>query len=134
MKYILSFLLLCFGITTAQKGNFNSEDLKITPLIDGTLIIPEQPAKMPLAIIIGGSGPTDRNGNQMMMVNNSLKFLAEGLYAENIASFRYDKRIVKQMKSNSLNEENIDFSQFIADAEAVISYLKKTTDFQKFTS
>src|SRR5690606_26344474 len=118
-------------IAQAQNKKYNSEDLSITPLIDGTLQVPEITGKLPLAIIIGGSGPTDRNGNQQMVVNNSLKFLAEGLYDNEIATFRYDKRIVKQMKQRTINENNIRFGDFIDDAVAVLEYFKKDKRFSK---
>ncbi len=129
MKYIICFLF--FGIASAQTQNYNAEELSITPLIEGTLLVPNQNEPLPLAIIIGGSGPTDRNGNQQMMKNNSLKFLAEGLYENNIASFRYDKRIVKQMKNGSINEKNIHFQDFIDDAISVLENFKKDKRFSK---
>ncbi len=131
MKYIFIFFIFFFGITTAQNKTYNSEDLSITPLIDGTLIVPTNAEKLPLAIIIGDSGPTDRNGNQQMMENNNLRFLAEGLYEKNIATFRYDKRIVKQMKRRSLDERNTHFGDFIDDATAILLYFKKDQRFSK---
>ncbi|MCB0464195.1 MAG: alpha/beta hydrolase, partial [Aequorivita sp.] len=132
MNNTLLIFLFFFGIiTTAQNKKYNSEDLSITTLIDGTLLVPDSTGKLPLAIIIGGSGPTDRNGNQQMMVNNSLKFLAEGLYDNDIATFRYDKRIVKQMKQRTVNEKNIRFGDFINDAIAVLDYFKKDKRFPK---
>jgi pimeloyl-ACP methyl ester carboxylesterase len=132
MKNTFLILLFFFGIiATAQNKKYISEDLSITPLIDGTLQTPEVNGKLPLAIIIGGSGPTDRNGNQQMVVNNSLKFLAEGLYDNEIATFRYDKRIVKQMKQRTINEKNIRFGDFIDDAVAILEYFKKDKRFSK---
>tara|TARA_R110002020_G_scaffold56979_3_gene157106 strand:- start:387 stop:1313 length:927 start_codon:yes stop_codon:yes gene_type:complete len=131
MKNILIIFLLLFGIASAQNKKYNSEELNITPLIEGTLIVPQTDEKPALAIIVGDSGPTDRNGNQQMMVNNSLKFLAEGLYENNIASFRYDKRLVKQMKLRSLNEKNIRFDHFIEDAAAILEHFKKDERFSK---
>lgn len=131
MKNIFLAFIFSFGIVSAQNQTFTAEDLSITPLIDGTLLVPPTDEKPPLAIIIGGSGPTDRNGNQQMMVNNSLKFLAQGLYKNNIASFRYDKRIVKQMKLNSINEKNIRFDDFIEDAVAILNHFKKDERFSK---
>lgn len=132
MKNLFLAFLLFFGILAqAQTPTYNSKDLSITPLIDGTLLIPDTLKTQPLAIIIGGSGPVDRNGNQQMMKNNSLKFLAEGLYEKNIATFRYDKRIVKQMKNRSLNEKNIHFGDFIEDAVAVLEYFKNDRRFSK---
>lgn len=131
MKNILIILLLFTGMVSAQTKKYNSEDLSITPLIDGTLIVPETENTVPLAILIGGSGPTDRNGNQQMMENNSLKLLAEGLYKNDIATFRYDKRIVKQMKQRNIDEKNIRFNDFIFDAEAVLANFKDKKQFSK---
>ena len=131
MKYSILIFFLYFGVTTSQNKTFNSEDLSITPLIDGTLIVPEASEARPLAILIGNSGPIDRNGNQQMVVNNSLRFLAEGLYENNIASFRYDKRIVKQMKRRTLDEKRTNFADFITDAVAVLEYFKKDKRFSK---
>ena len=132
MKHLILILIFCFGtVVNSQNKPFDSKELSITPLIDGTLLLPEGSTKTPLAILIGGSGPIDRNGNQQMMVNNSLKFLAEGLYEQGIASFRYDKRIVKQMKQRNLREENIRFGDFIDDAVAILAYFKKDERFNK---
>ncbi|HBL78903.1 MAG: alpha/beta hydrolase [Aequorivita sp.] len=131
MKNACIIFLFLFGIASAQNKKYNSEDISITPLVSGTLIIPSIDEKPLLAIIIGDSGPTDRNGNQQMMVNNSLKLLAEGLFDEGIASFRFDKRLVKQMKLRSLDEKNIRFDDFIADAVAILDYFKKDGRFSK---
>lgn len=131
MKYSFLIFLFFFGIVSSQNKQYKGEDLAITPLVDGTLLVPETKEKLPLAIIIGGSGPTDRNGNQQMLVNNSLRFLAEGLFEKNIATFRYDKRIVKQMKQGSVQEKNIKFDDFINDAIAVLKYFKKDQRFSK---
>ncbi len=65
----------------------------------------------------------------MMVKNNSLRFLAEGLYEKGIATYRYDKRIVKQMKDRSLSEKDIRFDSFIEDAVAVIEYFKNGNEF-----
>lgn len=131
MKYSFIIFLFFFGIVSSQNTKYQAEDLAITPLIDGTLLLPKTKEKISLAIIIAGSGPTDRNGNQQMLMNNSLLFLAEGLYKKNIATFRYDKRIVKQMKEGTLKEKEIRFDNFINDAIAVLDYFKKDSRFSK---
>ena len=58
--------------------------------IKGTLTIPAQCSKCPIVLIIAGSGPTDRDGNNPMMKNNSLKMLANELLLNGIASVRFD--------------------------------------------
>ena len=125
MKYCLSLLLFCFFINvSSQESNYTAEDIAINELIDGTLLSPKNTNKPKLAIIIAGSGPTDRNGNQNFLKNNSLKKLAESLSDKNIATFRYDKRIVKQILKNKV-DPNISFDDFVTDAISVVDYFKK---------
>jgi fermentation-respiration switch protein FrsA (DUF1100 family) len=133
MKSIWSIIILLFCISTgiAQNNKYFSEEKNITPLVDGTLLIPETSNDIPLVIIIQGSGPVDRDGNQNMQKNNCLRFLAEGLIDNGIASFRYDKRIVKLLKRGALKEEEIAFDQFIQDAISVIDYFKNDERFSK---
>jgi pimeloyl-ACP methyl ester carboxylesterase len=103
--------------------NFSSKDLNINTHVDGTLLTPNAINDVPLVILIAGSGPTDRNGNQSFMKNDMLKKLAESLGKNGIASFRYDKRIVKQIRNKTINK-NIKFDDFVTDAKSVISYFK----------
>ena len=133
MKSIWSLLifLLCISAGTAQKNKYFSEEKKITNLVEGTLLVPETTNDITLAIIIQDSGPVDRDGNQNMQKNNCLRFLAEGLIDEGIASFRYDKRIVKLLKKGALSEEEIVFDQFIQDAISVIDYFMNDERFSK---
>ncbi len=46
----------------------------------------------PVVIIVPGSGPTDKDGNNGGMTSNSLKFLAHDLAERGISSVRVDKR------------------------------------------
>ena len=125
MKYCLSILLICFCLNmNSQEINFSTQDIAINNLIDGTLLTPNDAEKPKLAIIIAGSGPTDRDGNQNFMKNNSLKKLAESLTNKGIATFRYDKRIVKQIRKNKV-DPNIKFDDFVTDAIAVVDYFVK---------
>ncbi len=124
--------LLLFAIAAfSQKGDFKAEEIKINPLINGLLLLPETEEPTTLAIIIQGSGPTDRNGNQPMMNNNSLKYLAETLSRENIATFRYDKRLVMLARQGRLVEEKIIFEDFIKDAMDVTDHFKNDPRFSK---
>ena len=60
----------------------------------GTLQMPAGRAPFPLVLLISGSGPTDRDGNSVLLggKNESLRQLAESLATRGIASLRYDKR------------------------------------------
>ncbi len=131
MKFKL-FLTLCLIsiYTYSQEPTYTPKDITINAFIDGTLLIPTDIEKPNLAIIIAGSGPTDRNGNQNLLKNNSLKKLAEGLSKEGIATFRYDKRIVKQIRRNNV-DMNIKFDDFIIDAISILKHFKNSDAFNK---
>ena len=129
-SYFLLIFLLSFFIGFAQEANYSSEDISVNPFVDGTLLKPNSKDKPKLAILIAGSGPTDRNGNQNFLKNNSLKKLAESLSNQGIATFRYDKRVVKQIKTGNI-DKNTMFDDFVKDAISVIEYFKKTGAFSK---
>ncbi|RDK84895.1 alpha/beta hydrolase [Marinirhabdus gelatinilytica] len=130
-KLLLLFILFSVPMLAQDSKKFSQRDISVSPFIDGTILTPETDTKSPLVILIAGSGPTDRNGNQVMMNNNHLKYLAEGLYKEGIATFRYDKRIIKQMKERTIHEESIRFDDFVKDAKDVIAYFKRSGAFSK---
>ncbi len=130
IRYLSVFLILISLTLSAQNDNYRSEEVKIGSLIEGTLMIPEVDDPS-LVIMIAGSGPTDRNGNQAMQKNNSLRFLAEALYKENIATFRYDKRIIKIMKMGQIDETKIDFAHFVEDAREVLAHFRNDERFGK---
>ncbi len=130
----IKLLILTFAITSlsfSQENAFQEKAVTINEFIDGSLLLPDTTKAIPLVIIIAGSGPTDRNGNQTFLKNNSLKFLAEALYKKGIATFRYDKRIFKLLKQGNLKEENIDFDDFITDAQSVVNFFKNDNRFSK---
>ncbi|WP_298236891.1 alpha/beta hydrolase [uncultured Algibacter sp.] len=127
---ILILAFFCYNIGITQNKYFTEQNLSINKFIEGTLLLPSNKTNTPLAIIIGGSGPTDRNGNQNFQKNNSLKKLAEALSIEGIATFRYDKRVVKQIKQGIIDKD-IMFDDFIDDAISTSNYFKKQRLFNK---
>lgn len=131
MKSIILFLSLCFSsIILAQDSTYTKHEISVNKHIDGTLLAPNNITKPDLAILIAGSGPTDRDGNQNFLKNNSLKKLAINLTKNKIATYRYDKRIVKQLKSNNIDKD-IMFDDFVTDAKSVIDYFKNSQNFNK---
>ena len=65
MKLNMSPLFLLVGITCfAQESNFTESEININIHVDGTLLTPNEVKKTNLVIIIPGSGPTNRDGNQ----------------------------------------------------------------------
>ena len=129
MKKII-YLLLFPILTFAQE--IKTEEIEVNSLIKGTLFSIENNVSKPnLVIIIAGSGPTNRNGNQMGMQNNSLKYLAEAIAKDGNAAFSFDKRIITQMKEGNLDEKSLRFDDFINDVKDIITYFKSQKKYNK---
>jgi alpha/beta superfamily hydrolase len=100
--------------------------------IYGTLLVPTNTnTKISVALIIAGSGPTDRDGNNPVMKNNSLKLLAESLAQKGIASLRYDKRGIGASKQAAKSESDLKFDDYIQDAIGWINLIKREKMFSK---
>ncbi|ROL91277.1 alpha/beta hydrolase [Pseudomonas chlororaphis] len=85
----------------------------------GSLLLPKSDAPVPVVLIVSGSGPTDRNGNNPDGGrNDSLKRLAWVLAKHNIASVRYDKRGVAASLAATPDERNLTLDAYVADAVA----------------
>lgn len=121
---LVFILVLLLVVSTAHSQDSTSSEIQINEFVSGTLL---QPVKQTdtLAIIIAGSGPTDRNGNQQMMQNNSLKQLAQQLTKNGFATFRYDKRLFALMRQNALVEEQLSFDDFVSDAASTVNYFEQ---------
>lgn len=99
--------------------------------IKGKLLLPEGGKPCPVALLIAGSGPTDMDGNSAIgnMKNNSLKFLAEGLAKNGIASLRFDKRGIAGSAAAGKEESKLRFEDYIKDVQGWIDYLSKDKRF-----
>jgi pimeloyl-ACP methyl ester carboxylesterase len=87
--------------------------------------------QQPLAIIIAGSGPTDRNGNSAISAaTNEYRMLAYSLDSQNIATFRYDKRGIAKSAYAGMKESDLVFDDYVKDAEKIFDYLHDTLGFK----
>ncbi|NJC39889.1 hypothetical protein GGQ87_000147 [Brevundimonas alba] len=84
--------------------------------LHGTLLTPEAPRAA--AVILPGSGPTDRNGDSLQfgIVGGSYRRLAEGLAAQGIATVRIDKRGIGESAAAGLSEADLRFTHLSDDA------------------
>lgn len=101
--------------------------------IAGTLTMPVNAAgKVPVVLIIAGSGPTDRDGNSNKtgLNGNTYKMLANELGKQGIASLRYDKRLVGESVS-STKEKELRFEDYVDDAVGLIKMLHDDNRFSK---
>lgn len=92
--------------------------------IVGTLALPAAGGRMPVALIIAGSGPTDRDGNGPALKNDSLRLLAHGLAEAGVASVRYDKRGVAGSVPAAASEAELRFETYVDDAAGWLAMLR----------
>lgn len=138
VKILLIIILLMMIVTGCSegidgRGSFVSEDYNLeveNGKIYGTLVVPKGEGPFPVAVIIQGSGPTDRDGNSAIAgKNNSLKMMAEALANEGIASVRYDKRGIAASMDLVEREEDLIFEDYINDA---VLWLEKVQGDNRF--
>ncbi len=104
--------------------------VSVNELIDGTLSLPDNIETPPLVILIQGSGPTDRDGNQRMLKNDASKKIAHQLAGFGIATYRFDKRIFK-MDKFKIKEEDLRFEDFVTDVNSILEYFRADKKFDK---
>lgn len=99
--------------------------------LSGTLLLPENAGPAPVVLLISGSGPTDRDGNNPLLPEpcDNLKLLAQALAARGIASLRYDKRGVGASTCPGLQEDAIRFDHLVDDALTCAASLRQDPRF-----
>ncbi len=135
MKQIkILFLLITFSGISLLTLKAQEENIILkTPTgdIDGTLLLPDVHRNIPVVLLISGSGPTDRNGNNSSLENNSLKFLAEELRKNGIASVRFDKRGIGRSHEAMGAEKDLRFDMYVNDVKEWIELIAKDKRFSE---
>ena len=82
----------------------------------------------PVAIIIPGSGPTDRDGNNPVGITAApYRLLAEGLAAKHVSTLRADKRGLFGSKSAVADPNAVTLADYAADAHQWARVLREKT-------
>jgi hypothetical protein len=109
----------------------------------GTLLLPlfSEIQYVPGIVLVAGSGPTDRNGNNPLAPDriDLLKEIAELLARNGIASLRYDKRGIGQSTPRprgSLEEQETFFAwdNFVGDVEAAHAELLRHDEIKPYAT
>ena len=127
---VTMFLAMVCSLFAAQAETIVQLETK-TGTLEGSLLVPEGKIGIPVALIIAGSGPTDRDGNNPVMKNNSLKLMATELFKNGIASLRYDKRAIGKSRGAGLKESDLRFENYIEDARGWVELLGKDKRFNQ---
>lgn len=97
-----------------------------TLLRAGAIAGKDDPA--PVALIIPGSGPTDRDGNNPLGVSASpYRLLAEALAARGVTSVRIDKRGTFASKGAVADANAVTVPDYIADTAAWVAAIREMT-------
>jgi len=97
-------------------------------ILKGTMLAPAAGAKAPVALIIPGSGPTDRDGNNPLGIRAApYRLLAEGLQGKGVTTVRFDKRGLFASGAAAFNADDVRMSDYAADARAWIVEMRERT-------
>jgi len=139
MRIIFAVLVLVFCTSSLGDSLSQSEQSIIletpTGKISGSLLLPAEQGRVPVVLIIAGSGPTDRDGNSKLLKgpNNNLKLLAQALVQAGIATVRYDKRGIAASAAAGPVESDLRFDDYVNDAAAWVRLLKQDSRFSSVT-
>lgn len=131
-QFFVAIVIAVFGIA-AHAAIIDQPIVLDTPTgqIAGSLVMPPAKGPVPVALIIAGSGPTDRNGNSLGLpgANNSLMLLAQALGDAGFATVRYDKRGVGASLPAAGRESELRFDSYVDDAAGWIAKLRRDARF-----
>ncbi|HXQ09550.1 MAG TPA: alpha/beta fold hydrolase [Caulobacteraceae bacterium] len=97
-------------------------------LLKGTLLAPADNPHAPVVLIVPGSGPTDRDGDDPLGVKAApYRLLAEALAVDDIASARIDKRGMFASAPAVKSPDQVTIGDYASDVHAWIASLKATT-------
>ena len=131
IRNLFIFLFFLSVILSAAAQKFKVKEIKVNKYVIGDLYQPQEKTSK-LAIIIGGSGDIDRNGNQTMIKTDAYKKLAQHLSKNGIACFTYDKRVLR-MSELAFTESDLRFDNLITDVRSIIQYFKTKESYQNIT-
>jgi uncharacterized protein len=95
--------------------------------LQGTLLSPIN-QDVPVVLIVPGSGPTDRNGNDPNGLRASTyRLLADGLLSRGIASVRIDKRGMYGSASAIPDADDVTLDDYAADVDSWVTTIRKRT-------
>ena len=143
LRRLLSVLAGIVAVAMAQPAARQAAAPAATPIelatpsgtLSGTLVVPGTTERVPVALIVAGSGPTDRDGNSGILrgKNDAYRMLADALAARGIASVRYDKRGIAASAAAGGPEADLRFSMLVHDAALWIAKLRNDFRFTTIT-
>ncbi|MFC3077574.1 alpha/beta hydrolase [Phenylobacterium terrae] len=99
-----------------------------TGTLHGVMLTPSDVARPPVVLIVPGSGPTDKDGNNTLGATAaSYRRLAEALVDQGVASVRIDKRGMFDSAGAAADPNNVTIGDYARDVAAWAQGLKPVT-------
>lgn len=130
--FFLALVALAASLAAAAQP---ATDLREKPIeargplgpLKGTLLAPAK-AGAPVVLIVPGSGPTDRDGNNPMGVNAATyRLLAQDLAARGIATVRIDKRGMFGSAKAVADANAVTIPDYVADVFSWVGAIRRST-------
>jgi pimeloyl-ACP methyl ester carboxylesterase len=122
----LAFLFILFYATTAHAAPLATETYLHAGALSGIMLGPKN--SRAAVLIIPGSGPTDRDGNNRLGVNGSpYKRLAEGLASKAVTSVRVDKRGMFGSSGAARDPNAVTIAGYAGDVHAWVKVIRQET-------
>ena len=124
MRSAMITAMLTFGTSIPAIGDIEAPGPQ--GALRGTMILPAKGA--PMVLIIPGSGPTDRDGNNPHGVQAaSYRLLAEGLGEQGVGSVRVDKRGMFGSHAAVEDPNAVTIDDYVQDAGVWIDVMRSRT-------
>lgn len=131
---LIALLLAGIGVNAHAADGIINQQVTFTSSdgtsLAGTLTIPDGVTfKIPGVLLLQGSGPTDRDGNQLPLRTDLLRQIAEDLTKQGMATLRFDKRGMHANAAGRPQAQSdyaafFNWERFVADAFAAYTFLK----------
>lgn len=111
----------------ADPATFDEVELQVGPrtvATPATLSLPRMPGRHPALVLLGGSGPTDRDGTSGS--RKPLKDLAWGLASSAVAVLRFDKITYSRPDAMRHNAELTVADEYLVHADHALALLRAT--------
>lgn len=131
IRKLFALLSTCFFCYSLSAQVPSSESFIDTPgptgRLAGTLLTPNSKASA-VVLIVPGSGPTDRDGNNPAGIKASTyRLLAEGLAAHGATTLRIDKRGMFASAAATLDANKVTIADYVVDVRSWVDVLRRQT-------